>query len=239
MNRNGHVVLITGGATGIGFALAKKFYAAGNRVIIVGRTAEKLAAAAAALPGVSTCIADVSIASDRDRLIADHSDVSILVNNAGMQNLTTIIESSAQDIEHEFAVNLLAPVLLCRGFLPLLRQRDSAAIVNVSSGLALVPKQTASIYCASKAALHSFSKSLRWQLEGTRVKVFEVLPPIVDTAMTAGRGRSKISAARLAEEFWRNFERDRFEMRIGLVKVFALMHRLAPALVEKRVRFGQ
>ncbi len=90
--------------------------------------------------------------------------------------------------------------------------RDNAAIVNVSPGLALVPKQTASIYCASKAALHSFSKTLRWQLEGTSVKVFEVLPSAVDTAMTAGRGRAKISPDRLAGEFWRGFQRDKFEI---------------------------
>jgi short-subunit dehydrogenase involved in D-alanine esterification of teichoic acids len=109
----------------------------------------------------------------------------------------------------------------------------------VSSGLAIVPKQTASIYCASKAALHSFSKTLRWQLEGTAVKVFEVLPSVVDTAMTAGRGRAKISPDRLAEEFLRGFQRDQLEMRIGLVKVFAVLHRLAPSVVERLIRSGQ
>jgi short-subunit dehydrogenase involved in D-alanine esterification of teichoic acids len=111
--------------------------------------------------------------------------------------------------------------------------------VNVSSGLALVPKQTAPIYCASKAALHVFSKTLRWQLESTAVKVFEVLPPMVDTPMTAGRGRRKITPDRLADEFWRDFERDRYEMRIGLTKVFGFMHRIVPGLIEKLVRPGQ
>jgi len=239
MNSSGHTVLITGGATGIGFAIAKKFHASGNRVIVVGRSEQKLAAAAAALPGISTCAADVSSVTDRARLVTTYSEVSILVNNAGIQNVVPILESSPHDIEHELDVNFLSPVLLCRAFLPLLLQRESAAIVNVSSGLALVPKQTASIYCASKAALHSFSKTLRWQLEGTAVKVFEVLPSIVDTAMTAGRGRAKISPDRLAEEFWRGFQRDRFEMRIGLVKLFALLHRLSPSVVEILVRTGQ
>jgi uncharacterized oxidoreductase len=239
MNPLGHTVLITGGATGIGFAIAKRFHAAGNRVIVVGRREDKLAAAAAALPGISTCAADVSSTADRERLIATYSDVSILVNNAGIQNIAPILESTPRDIEHELDVNFLTPVLLCRAFLPLLLQRESAAIINVSSGLALVPKQAASIYCASKAALHSFSKTLRWQLEGTAVKVFEVLPSVVDTAMTAGRGRVKISPDRLAEEFWRGFQRDRFEMRIGLVRLFAMLHRIAPSVVEKLVRPGQ
>ncbi len=200
MNPSGHTVLITGGATGIGFALAKKFQAAGNRVIVVGRSEQKLAAATAALPGISTCAADVTSAADRARLLGTYLDISILINNAGIQYLVPVLESTPHDIKHELDVNFLSPVLLCRAFLPLLLQRESAAIVNVSSGLALVPKQTASIYCVSKAALHSFSKTLRWQLEGTGVKVFEVLPPVVDTAMTAGRGRAKISPDRLAEE---------------------------------------
>jgi uncharacterized oxidoreductase len=239
MNPSGHTVLITGGATGIGFAIARTFHAAGNRVVVVGRREDKLAAAAAALPGINTCAADVSSAVDRETLVRTYSNISILVNNAGIQNIVPILESTPHDIENEIDVNFLSPVLLCRAFLPLLLQRESAAIVNVSSGLALVPKQAASIYCASKAALHSFSKTLRWQLEGTRVKVFEVLPPVVDTAMTAGRGRAKISPDRLAQEFWAGWQRDSFEMRIGLVKVFALLHRLAPSTLEKLVRPGQ
>ena len=238
MNPAGHCVLITGGATGIGFALAKQFHASGNRVIVVGRSEHKLAAAAAALPGISTCAADVSSGADRERLVAMHPDVSILINNAGVQHIVPILESTPQDIAYELDVNFLAPVLLCHAFLPLLLQRQAAAIVNVSSGLAFVPKQTAAMYCASKAALHSFTKALRWQLEGTRVKVFEVLPPIVETAMTAGRGRAKISPDRLTAEFWRGFQRNRYEMRIGLVKVFALLHRLAPSIVERLVRAG-
>lgn len=238
MKHTGHVVLITGGATGIGFALAKKFHAAGNRVIIVGRSREKLAAAVGALPGISTCAADVSCVEDCERLVSTYSDISILINNAGIQNIMTILDSTPHDIEHELTVNFLAPVLLCRAFLPHLLQREEAAIINVTSGLALVPKQTAAMYCASKAALHSFSKTLRWQLEGTRVKVFEVLPPLVDTAMTAGRGRAKISPDRLSEEFWLGWLRDGFEMRIGLVKLFGFLHRLAPPIVERLVRAG-
>ena len=229
-------VLITGGATGIGFALARKFHLAGNRVIIVGRSENALLKAAGLLSGVETRVADVSAAADRERLVAEFPDISILVNNAGLQVIAPIIESTPQDIEYELTVNFLAPVLLCRAYLPHLVQRKSAAIVNVSSGLALVPRETSAIYCASKAALHSFTKTLRWQLKGTNVRVFEILPPLVDTAMTAGRGKGKITPDQLAEEFWRDFTRDRYEILIGKTKLLALLNRLAPSIAESILR---
>lgn len=236
MNPAGHVVLITGGASGIGFALAQQFSSAGNRVIIVGRSEHKLRSAACALPGVIACAADISIASDRNRLVSEFTDISVLVNNAGIQNLSHFPDSTPADIEYELNVNFLAPVLLCHGFLPGLLEQESAAIVNVTSVLAQVPKKSAPIYCATKAALHNFSKTLRWQLQETNVKVFDVLPSLVDTTMTAGRGRAKISPERLAGEFWKNFLRDRFEMRIGLTRFIILLHRLAPGFVERLVK---
>lgn len=238
MKPTGHVVLITGGATGIGFALAEKFHAAGNRVIIIGRTESALSKAATELPGVITRVTDISVASERARLAAEFPEVSILINNAGLQINTPLLELAPQDIEYEHNVNFLAPVLLCRAFLPQLVRCESAAIVNVTSGLALVPKQVAAMYCASKAALHSFSKTLRWQLEDTSVRVFEILPPLVDTAMTAGRGKGKIIPAQLAEEFWAGFTQDRFEMLIGKTKLLALVNRLAPSIAEKILRHG-
>ena len=94
------------------------------------------------------------------------------------------------------------------------------------------------MYCASKAALHSFSKTLRWQLEDTSVRVFEVLPPLVDTAMTSGRGKGKISAAQLAEEFWRGFQSDKFEMLIGKTQWLSVIHRLFPSVADKIMRNG-
>lgn len=238
MERTGHTVLVTGGATGIGFALAKTFHEAGNRVILVGRTGDALTAASSKLPGSDIEIADVSVAADRAKLAERHRGVSVLINNAGIQRNAPFIDLSPADIEEEAGIDFLAPVLMCRAFLPAMLKMPSAAIVNVSSGLALVPKQTAAVYCASKAALHSFTKTLRWQLQGTPVKVFEVLPPVVDTPMTAGRGRAKITPDRLAQEFWRDFGRDHYEMRIGLTKWFAFMHRLAPRFVEGLVRSG-
>ena len=238
MKPTGHIVLVTGGATGIGLALAEKFHTAGNRVIIVGRTESTLSKAAAALPGAITRVADISTALDRTRLASEFPEVSVLVNNAGIQTNTPILELAPEDIEYEHNVNFLAQVLLCRAFLPHLVQHESAAIVNVTSGLALVPKQVAAMYCASKAALHSFSKTLRWQLEGSSVRVFEVLPPLVDTAMTTGRGKGKISPAELAHEFWKGFQSDKFEMLIGKTKLLYFINRLVPSVAEKIMRPG-
>jgi uncharacterized oxidoreductase len=238
MKSSHQVVLITGGATGIGFALARKFHAAGNRVILVGRSQEALSKAIDALPGVEALAADVSLPSDRRRMVSMFPDISVLVNNAGIQVNTPIVSTPPETIEQELSINFLAPVLLTREFLPNLLKQPSAAIINVSSGLALVPKEVAAVYCASKAALHSFSKSLRWQLESSGIRVFEVLPPLVETAMTAGRGKSKISAEKLAEEFWNGFEADRYQMLIGKTKLLSLVNRLAPSVAERIMRRG-
>jgi uncharacterized oxidoreductase len=238
MNTTQQTVLITGGATGIGFAIAKKFHAAGNRVILVGRSQEALSKALLALPGVQTLVADVALAADRAKLVASFPEITVLVNNAGVQFNETIAASTPASIEYELNVNFSAPVLLAQAFLPLLVQQKSAAIVNISSGLALVPKQSASIYCAAKAAMHSFCKTLRWQLESTNIRVFEVLPPLVDTAMTAGRGKGKISADALAEEFWVGFKADKFEIRIGKAKLLSIINRIAPSIAEKIMRKG-
>jgi uncharacterized oxidoreductase len=238
MNPADHRVLITGGATGIGFALAEKFHASGNHVILVGRSEATLAKAAAALPGAEICAADVSLAEHRERLVEQFGDITVLVNNAGIQVNTPIADCSPAEIEHELNINFLAPVLLVRAFLPQLVNQPTAAIINVSSGLALVPKEVAAIYCASKAALHSFTKTLRWQLEGTSISVFEVLPPLVETAMTASRGKGKIFPAQLADEFWEGFTSDHYEMLIGKTKLLAAVNRLAPSVAERIMRRG-
>ena len=236
MKPDGHVVLITGGATGIGFALAAKFLAMGNRVIVVGRNEAALQKAKQLLPEISTCVADVSIGSDRERLVALYPDITVLVNNASVQVYKPIAESTPQEIEQEISINFTAPILLSLAFLPWLQSRESAAIINITSGLALVPKQATAIYCATKAALHSTSKSLRWQLEGSSVKVFEVLPPFVETAMTSHRGGGGLKPEQLVDAFWCGFAADRYEMLVGSTKLLKLINRVSPMLAERLVR---
>ena len=140
MTPNNHTVLITGGATGIGFALAKKFHAAGNRVILAGRREDVLRQAAAQLSGCLIAVADVSQETDRARLVREFPDVSILVNNAGVQFTQPFATQTADDIAQEININLTAPAQLTLAFLPILTAQREAAVVNVSSGLAIVPK---------------------------------------------------------------------------------------------------
>lgn len=238
MTPDRHTVLITGGATGIGFALARTFHEAGNQVILTGRRADVLQQAAQRLAGVQTETADIARAEDRLKLVQKYPDISVLVNNAGIQLNRPFAGQSEADIMSELDINLTAPVLLTRAFLPNLLQRSQSAVVNVSSGLAIVPKEAASIYCASKAALHSFSQTLRWQLEATPVRVFELMPPLVDTAMTAGRGKGKITPEALADEFWRAFLADKYEIPGGKTKLLAAVNRIAPKLAQKIMRKG-
>ncbi|MFD3163601.1 SDR family oxidoreductase [Herpetosiphon sp. NSE202] len=241
MQTTGHTALITGGAAGIGRALALRFAKAGNQVIAVGRDAQKLAELKALQPTISTIQADLAQASERQRLADQVPAISILINNAGVQYHGDLVEqqSAHVDRDQEIAINLTAPIDLIQRFLPKLQQQPEAAIINVSSGLALVPKQQAPIYCATKAGIHMFTKALRWQLEQTQVRVFEIIPPLVDTAMTAGRGKGKISPEALVEEFWRGFANNTYQLAIGKVKLLIQLQRFLPALADRLMRYGR
>lgn len=184
MNFAGKTVLVTGGATGIGWALAQRFSARGARVAVCGRRAERLQAAAEALPGLLTRVADMASPSDRESLAiwAQDLGVEVLVNNAGIQNRVRLAQDVAwQAHAEEIAINLGGPVHLTGLLLPHLLQRPEAMIVQVTSGLAFVPGSFAPVYCATKAALHSYTMSLRQQVKGTKVQVVELAPPAVNT----------------------------------------------------------
>lgn len=236
MNLTKNKVLITGGAKGIGWALAKKFHASGNHVVLVGRDAFALDAAATLLPGASTCLADVSDPDDRLRLFRSYPDVNVLINNAGIQLTGQFAQMSTTDIQRELNTNLIGPVMLTHLFLPNLQCFPSAAIVNVSSVLGLIPKQSACIYSASKAALHSFTQSLRWQLESSNVRVFEIVPPLVDTAMTSGSHQKKLSPEALADEFWHHFSANKQDAYIDKANAARLLARLLPSVAERLIR---
>ena len=186
MQLESNTILITGGASGIGLALAERFLAAKNRVLLCGRREEKLLEAQRDHPGLRVYVADVGCEPDRlalrDWALADSPDLNVLVNNAGIQRYPEFGKGETWDeIQEEIAINLEAPIHLTSLFLPHLANRARAAIVNVTSGLAFVPIARAPVYCATKAALHSFTKSLRKQLAGTSVEVVELIPPAVDT----------------------------------------------------------
>lgn len=237
MRLQGNKILITGATAGIGEALMFKFLKAGNQVIAVGRNERKLGELARSDKGIIPFACDITQEAALGGLIEfvkkKHPDTNILVNNAGEQ-YNYHFEQEPQlmaKIGKEIGTNLIAPLYLIALLLPTLQNNDNSAIINVSSSLGLVPKKQAPVYCGTKAGIHIFTKALRRQL-GT-VKVFDIIPPLVDTRMTAGRGMGKISPEKLADEFIKAFEKDRYEVYIGKAKLLRAIDRLSPALAER------
>jgi len=189
----GNTILITGGGSGIGFALASRLAKAGNNVIICGRRIEQLEEARNQCPELHFFQADISTAKGREVLFSkiteEFPETNILINNAGIQNrLPPLTEK--QDWakhSHEIATNLEAPMHLSMLFIPHLQKMKNSYIINVTSGLAFVPIHFLPTYCATKAALHSFTQTLRYQLKQTEIKVVEIAPPAVNTDL-GGKG---------------------------------------------------
>lgn len=181
-----NTVLITGGASGIGLALAERFLAAGSEVIVCGRREDKLREVAERHPRVKTRACDVGEEAGRRALLewatAEHPALNVLVNNAGIQRRVDLLRPEPWEATgEEIAINLEAPVHLATLFVPHLLRQERPAIVNITSGLAFVPLANVPVYCATKAALHSFTLSLRHQLAGTPIQVIEIMPPAVNT----------------------------------------------------------
>jgi len=244
MNIAKNTILITGGATGIGFALAEQFLAANNHVIICGRREEALQAAKQKLPELQIRVADLNNAGERQSLAewATNSfpKLNILVNNAAIEREFRMKNPNLADDfinENEIETNLTAPIHLTFLLLPHLLQQKEAAVVNVSSGIGFVPIAVMPVYCATKAALQSFSKSLRYQLRETSVKVFDVAPPLVETelheAVKAKRDQKLkgISPDRVAGETLRGIRKDNYEIAIGLARVSRASSRILPNLM--------
>ena len=187
MRLDSNTVLITGGASGIGFALARRFVKAGSKVIACGRRREQLEWARRECPGLEIVTCDVSVESERvalaERMTREYPGLNVLINNAGIQQRPPSLLELQDWAKHrtEIETNLHAPMHLSMLFTPQLRQQPTAAIANVSSGLAFTPIAFMPTYCATKAALHSFTVSLRFQLMSTNIQVFELVPPAVAT----------------------------------------------------------
>jgi uncharacterized oxidoreductase len=196
MNTTGNTILITGGTSGIGLAFAEQFIKDGNKVIITGRRADRLDAIAKTHPKIITKVSDVANASQRLELASwikeNHSEMNMLINNAGIQLATSL--KSPCDLERlqlETETNFIAPVHLATLFVPLLEGKENACMINITSGLAYSPLAFMPVYCATKAAMHSFTLSLRYQLRETGIKVFDIAPPAVDTELGHDRRTDK------------------------------------------------
>jgi len=241
MELSKNTIFITGGASGIGLALAKEFLNYENTVIICGRNIEKLEFAKKQYPDIYTIRCDVSnmneVRQAMEKIDTEFGSLNVLVNNAGIQHRFDFYEDDGaiEKLDEEIDINFRAVVHLTKLFLPILEKAPEAAIINVSSFLGIVPKRSAPGYCATKAALHAFSKSLRYQLEDTSIKVFEIITPLVDTDMTKGRedDMKKLSPESLSKEVFRKLESDTFEIRPWKTSVVLFLNRLFPSLAEK------
>lgn len=239
MKLKNKTILITGGTSGIGRELANQLLQRGNTVIVTGRDQEKLTETQRALAAVHTIQSDVSdpiaIAALHQTVLARFPALDTLFNNAGiMRNLNLNHSRDLTDVTREIEINLSGPIRMIQQFLPHLKTRKEALIVNVSSGLAFIPFPASPVYSATKAALHSFTQSLRVQLKGTPVTVVELAPPGVETPLFRGefaeemKGQKGMNVAVLAKRAIAGIEAGKLEIRPGLSNVLKGMSRVAP-----------
>ncbi|PJZ54358.1 SDR family oxidoreductase [Leptospira adleri] len=241
MKLSGNTILITGATSGIGLELAMRFASLGNTVLALGRNKESLSKLSS-VPGIETIRCDLTKPADFDKLISlikkKYSSLNVLINNAGIQFNPDFLKDPDQsaNIEKEIQTNLTIPIRLISLLIPILKVHSDSAIVNVTSGLALVPKKSAPLYCGTKAGLHLFTEALRYQLDGSNIRVIEMLPPQVDTPMTAGRGKNKLTTEKLADQFFSALEKDKVYIGIGVVRYLRFLLRLFPSLIYRLVR---
>ncbi len=248
MRISGNTVLITGGTSGIGFELASQLRALDNFVIVTGRDPVALGIATKKLPGVHAIRSDVSDPAEIDRLhqrvIDEFPGLNVLVNNAGIMRKINLARFATRldEVTREIDIDLSGPIRMCIRFLPHLINQAQAAIVNVSSGLAFVPTPISPVYCASKAGLHSFTQSLRIQLRTTGVSVFELAPPLTQTALFKDdlspldvAGVKPMDVTMLVKHAIDGIKNDRPEIRPGLSNVLKLMSRVAPDFILNRL----
>jgi uncharacterized oxidoreductase len=239
MKLTGRTVLVTGGTSGIGLELARRFLAKGNVVIVTGRDEQKLAASERELPGVRAIRCDVGDPADiarlHERVMREFPALDIVVNNAGiMRNIKLRAERPLDDIAREVDIDLSGPIRMVQQFLPHLLSRPEAMIVNVTSGLAFVPFPAAPIYSAAKAGLHAYTRALRAQLSNSSVSVIELAPPGTDTGLfhdgfaQETKGTKPMPLGPLADKAMAGIASGRSEIRPGLSNALKLLSRIAP-----------
>lgn len=234
MKTQNNTILITGGGSGIGLETARKFSALGNKVIIAGRNIEKLNAAASNMDNVSVIQCDVTVESELDALVQKveslYPGLNVLINNSGSSYQYSLNENSnAYDgALKELEINYLAPVRLTEKLLPFLKKNAESAVINITSVVATVPWAVMPTYSASKAALQSYTRLLRLSLSKSNVKVFEVLPPLVDTEFSKNIPVDKLSPSAVADAIISGIAEDKFEIRMGASNYFYSLNMESP-----------
>lgn len=243
MKQSDQKVLITGGSSGIGLALAKKFFSKNNTVIITGRDRSKLEGIKASFPQVHVFQSDVTDDAEVRMLVDDIQEkfggIDVLVNNAGIMNLVDAgnelndLSKQMQEIE----INYNSPIRMLHYFLPQLKRSNNPLLINVSSGLAYVPFAQAPVYSGTKSALHFWTLGIRSQLKRHNIKVVELLPPVVDTPLAHGADVTEddnlkpMSPEKLADIFWKDFVNGKEEITPGISKQLKLMSRIGPKFI--------
>lgn len=247
MNLSNQTILITGGGSGIGLEFTKQLVVKGNVVIITGRNEAKLKQVQSQLPQVQYIVSDVSRKANIDALVAratqEFPKLNVLINNAGIMREINLNHKAAsdEDLVGEIETNLMGPIRMIDAFLPHLKRQSSAAIINVTSGLAFVPLPISPVYCSTKAALHSFTRSLRVQLSKSPVKVFEVAPPATQTSMIQQsneedmKGITIMPVEKMVSDSIEGILRDQWEIRPGQSNQLKIMNRIAPDFIFKQL----
>jgi uncharacterized oxidoreductase len=234
MELAGKTVLLTGGTNGIGREIALQMKAKGAQVITTGRNPERVAAMREA--GFEVIAASLSDRAGTDALInaVKHRAIDILINNAGQlvdhDFRKTPPDADASD--EAIYANLSAPIRLIAGLMETLRTQPEAAIVNVTSGLAIAPAARQPVYCATKAGLRSYTLALRAQLKDTNIHVIEALPPVVDTQMNTETKGKKMSPGECARQIVVAIEKDAAEANIGLTRALRVVENIHPSLAK-------
>jgi uncharacterized oxidoreductase len=247
MELNNKTILITGGTSGFGYEFAARLIELGNTVIITGRDQAKLDQTKKELPKIHTFQSDVSDPRQIEKLYTQVTsrfpELNMLINNAGEMRKLSLHDTSIdlQDITREIEINLMGPIRMVQQFLPHLKQKKSAAILNVTSGIAMIPIPLSPIYGASKSGLRSYTKSLRVQLKNTNIRVFELVAPGAKTPLNdkfadvdGFNEKMMMEPDKLIAAAIKGLQKDTDEIYPGLARIMRIMSRIAPGFMLKQ-----
>ena len=242
-----NTILVTGGSNGIGLEFAKQFLNLGNTVIITGRDQSRLDEVKKTYPALHIFRSDASKTGDLKSLYENVTkqfpELNVLINNAGIMRKMNLNDTSMdmENINQEIAINLSGPVRMVNLFLPHLKTKKYAAVINVSSGLAYVPFAISPVYSATKAGVHFYTQTLRIQLKNTQVSVFELMPPLTKTDLQNAfspedmKGVVQMEVDKMVQIAIKGIGNDTFEIRPGQSNMLRIMSRIAPKFILKQL----